>query len=269
MELVSEPIEVEVEESHLNGELELELQNLQLQARTVESALQVQIGDLVTLTLCSENKKWNRSSLQLKVGANLFNRDLEQTLPGKQAGETYSVALYESSVQITVNSIQRTVIPELTDALICSLEIPGVSTLAQYRQKLREKYTAFYRESYLQWYAVQFLQQWCDTCQWAIDQEELDGFIERYLQNLQKEQDFHNMTIAENYVGEMENLARQDVTLYLQSALIECFIEGRDYRTDTPDVANRRAMEPIRNRVLRPLKAYLESWLHLTWKEEE
>lgn len=269
MDLTTEPIVVELTRKELEGDVELELHNTRMLMKRTEEVAVVAERDTVELTLKSKSKKFNRSGLRLNAGMGLYNKELEKTLIGRRVGETYTVLLKNGEVTVTIESCHRTVIPELTDELVCSQKSLGAKTVEEYKARLAERFTTLYRDSYLEWYAVQLLDRWAEASQWAVDPAEEEKWIAGWSKREEEYSAFHDTYVQENYEGELAEMNRKDAMQSLHALLIDGFLSGRDYRCETLDtVTDKETLDSVRKRVIKPLTAYLSTKFQLKWEEE-
>lgn len=75
-------------------------------------------GDIVTLCCQSEKPKFQKNSVTVSVGKNLYSRELETQLPGMAVGEKRELTVGEVTVSVQVLKAERTALPELTDEFI-------------------------------------------------------------------------------------------------------------------------------------------------------
>ena len=66
----------------------------------------------------------------------MYNPTLEALAIGMQAGETRTATLPEGEVALTVQAVQKRVVPALTDEMAAASKLPGVRTVAGYRRYL-------------------------------------------------------------------------------------------------------------------------------------
>lgn len=66
----------------------------------------------------------------------MYNPTLEALAIGMQAGETRTATLPEGEVTLTVQAVQKRVVPALTDEMAAACKLPGVRTVAGYRRYL-------------------------------------------------------------------------------------------------------------------------------------
>lgn len=78
----------------------------------------IKCGDIVTLSLSSELKKYNKDNVELNVGKNYYNKDIESQLIGMKKGEKHELNTENKSVIFEVLEIKRRIYPEYNDAFI-------------------------------------------------------------------------------------------------------------------------------------------------------
>ncbi len=100
-------------------------------------AEEVQDQDTAVITCSSELPRFNRESLPLRVGVGLFSRELEQQLIGWKKGQTGTVTVQGKPVSVTVQAIQREVLPEITDELAARSGNPLLRNAADIRRWCR------------------------------------------------------------------------------------------------------------------------------------
>ena len=66
----------------------------------------------------------------LCAGSGMYNPTLEALAIGMQAGETRTATLPEGEVALTVQAVQKRVVPALTDEMAAACKLPGVRTVA-------------------------------------------------------------------------------------------------------------------------------------------
>lgn len=105
-----------------------DLQNFLRRFAVTEDAGDVGPQDMVTLTRTSENQRFNKPHMTIRVGLGLFSRELEQQILGWKKGQSGTVTVKSQPVGVTVESIRRERLPEVDDALAARCGIPGIHT---------------------------------------------------------------------------------------------------------------------------------------------
>lgn len=106
---------------------------------TKEEVTEIAPQDMATLSLSSENPKFQKEHITVRVGLGLYSRELEGQLVGMIAGEVKTVTVGKDAVTVTVEKIIREIIPELTDELAARSGIPEVRTAEDARAYCRFK----------------------------------------------------------------------------------------------------------------------------------
>ncbi len=91
---------------------------------------EVAAGDIVTIACRSEKGKYNKDSVKLNVGKNLYSREIEAELLSMAAGEEKDITADGVSVHIKVLKIERTQLPELNDEFL-SANLQTVHTMKE------------------------------------------------------------------------------------------------------------------------------------------
>ena len=99
----------------------------------------VEKQDMVTMSCSSDNKKFQKEHLTVRVGLGLYSKELEEKITGMTKGETKTVMVGEDQVHVCIEKIVREIIPELTDELAVRSGIPGVESAEDARTYCRYK----------------------------------------------------------------------------------------------------------------------------------
>lgn len=258
-----------ITKEELESTLQNDIQTTLLQSKTFKDVMTVEKGDVVVLSAASELSRFNKPEIMLNVGLNLFDKEFEKELLGRNVNEPFSITVDASKVNVLVKSCKRLSVPSLDDTFVKSLGISGVQTATQYNEYLTEKYLNFYQVNYVSWYAMQLFSKVCEMSTWNIDAEEQEQWYLKWKQ-LQKEQrDFHNVSVLENYDGELEEMERQDSLNLLQICLVYCLFCGEDHRTFTVELCETERLEHIRKTVMLPFECYLKDSVNVILAEEE
>lgn len=94
-----------------------------------EEAAEIAPQDMATISCSSENPKFQKEHITIRVGLGLYSRELEEKLAGMAVGETKSFTVGSDSVTVTAEKSIREIIPELTDELVSNSGIPDVKTV--------------------------------------------------------------------------------------------------------------------------------------------
>ena len=96
----------------------------------------VAAGDMVRCSLHSALPRFQKDGIRFVAGSGMYNPTLEALAIGMQAGETRTATLPEGEVALTVQAVQKRVVPALTDEMAAACKLPGVRTVAGYRRYL-------------------------------------------------------------------------------------------------------------------------------------
>lgn len=100
---------------------------------------EIQDGDLAVISCRSDNEKYCKDNIAVLVGKGLFNKELENCLPGTKKGEKKIFSVDGQNVTVSVGKVTRTVLPELTDEYVKSWGIEGVDTIETLRKHCIDK----------------------------------------------------------------------------------------------------------------------------------
>ncbi len=127
-----------------------------------------QKGDILSLNLKSDNKRYNRQ-LKLNIGSGLFDKELEANLVGKSKGKTYAVKLTAAEVEFEILEISRMAIPSLTDEMAKNEGVDGVDTVEALRSHFAE---IDFREQ-LNVQLNPFIEDYLGKCSFEICEEDI------------------------------------------------------------------------------------------------
>lgn len=96
-------------------------------------------GCRVTLKTVSPLPKYNREKTLLMVGSNLYNADLEHMLVGMEAGQSGQIEIQGKTVSFDILKAESKAYPPLSDEMVRSQQLEGISTLDQYRDYMGRK----------------------------------------------------------------------------------------------------------------------------------
>ena len=90
--------------------------------------------------------KFNKERVTVTLGRGLYNRDLENALIGRRAGETVSLTVQENDVSATILELKRKQAPEPTNEMVEALQAKDmqqrlIHTVAEYEAYVREEKT--------------------------------------------------------------------------------------------------------------------------------
>lgn len=137
----------------------------------------VQTGDSVACRSESAAARWDRETLLLFPGRNLFDSALENACVGAKVGESRTVSLPEGEVKLTVKRILRRANMPVGDELVQAEHIEGVNTVAQYYDWYRADKRDFNRMRAKYQSASFLLDEIEKHSTFSIDQEEKRAWV--------------------------------------------------------------------------------------------
>lgn len=120
----------EVDEEQLEKDINLLIK----QHSQMIEAEQVEKGDFATICCKSEEKKFNKEKVTLKVGRGLYNKELEAAVIGMKTGEVKDIMVGELPVTVEILKVERMELPELSDENVAKWGIEGAATVDELKQ---------------------------------------------------------------------------------------------------------------------------------------
>lgn len=156
-------------------EEEMEKALLRLRSRhgKMVPADSIRPDDFVTLRLQGQSGKFNKDSIQLRVGRGLLDRELESQLPGLRPGDQRELSASGERVTVTVREVLRRRLPELTDEAVASWQLEGISTVEALRADITARARAQYVEDMSESLTVFLDEELCRRSTFRLDEDEL------------------------------------------------------------------------------------------------
>lgn len=85
--------------------------------------------DMVTISCSSENPKFQKEHITIRVGLGLYSKELEEKLVCMPVGETKTFTVGQDFVTVTVEKSMREIIPKLTDEMVSNSGISDIKTV--------------------------------------------------------------------------------------------------------------------------------------------
>ena len=210
---------------------EKDLLNFRRRFATTEEVGEVAALDMVTLTCDSENKRFCKEHITIRIGMGLFSKELETALIGWRVGQMGTVTAKGQSVCVTVESIRREILPEVDDALAERCGIAGIQTAQDIHKYCKGKQFASELEGPADEANAYLSRTVLETSEFDLDAQELAFSQEKMVKELFnnpmfKDGGFENMpveTFRELFGCEKEELIasmRVSGDLVLKSALL-------------------------------------------------
>lgn len=222
-----------------------ELYQVALKHKHYEAVNQVAAGDIISIVMKSDAKKFDRN-LKLQVGGNLFDKILESELPGKLVGQEYRLAHPTGEIVYTVEDAQRLIVPSVSNDMVKELGITGVETPeALLNHYLRE---SMKKELYDEVYG--FIPTLLDQWSFAIEEEDICRMDEYEMErcrgiSVSMGMVFDEMTEQEllgavgcRNIPEFRAMIHEYHRKSLRAALMEALLSGKVATQITPEDVN-------------------------------
>ena len=95
--------------------------------------------DMATISCESENPRFQKKSITLRLGLGLYSKELEEKICGMKVGESKKITAEGSAVKVTLLSSERELIPPLTDDLALKCSDPDIKTAEDIKEYCRFK----------------------------------------------------------------------------------------------------------------------------------
>ncbi len=155
-------------------DLENELLKIQKQNASIKDVNTIKKDDFVILNCSSNNPRFNKININVKIGLGLFNKELESKLVGSHLHECKEFIIQNDQVRVTIESIKRKELPELTNQNISSFHIEGVNTLEQLKEKIYTKKCNEFIEDMTESVALYISDEVTSRSEFELDEEEIE-----------------------------------------------------------------------------------------------
>lgn len=187
----------------------------------------IENGDLAILDLKGNEEKYNKKNFALTVGLGLFNTEFENQIIGMKKGESKSLSINGNDVLVEIKTIKRRSPGEITDDVIRSLNIDGVTTVSGYREYLIEKDLKEKRVQIIGQAAENFI---LSNSEYSISEEDISLLYEQNINNLSIDAELNKKTLEEYAkafgftVEKLKQMVTEPIPKYIKLMLI-----GREY----------------------------------------
>lgn len=221
----------EIVEPFQLGETDIgdEIERLRKKNAVSAEAETVEAGDIVELSCKSENSRFNKDNVTLKVGLGLFSKQIESQLRGMKVGETASVSEKSGTVEVKILKVTRTLLPELTDKNVSKWGLEKVKNVAGLRSyiisSLKQQYIADVAESY----AIYIQNLANEKSVFALDDEELrnqEKAGEKMALEMIRSQGFDPDTITKDEAQEILGKTKAEHIELLKDSFVSSFKSG-------------------------------------------
>lgn len=155
-------------------ELEKEVTKYRSRYGTMEQAKTVAEGDIVSLRLQGSSPRFNKDTVQVRVGKGLLSHELEEKLIGLSLGQSTELTADGESVQVTVRDIRRCIPAPLEDAVVVSWGLEGIASAEALRQRIVNFARNQYAEDMSESLAIFLSNEVCRLSTFILDEGELE-----------------------------------------------------------------------------------------------
>jgi FKBP-type peptidyl-prolyl cis-trans isomerase (trigger factor) len=149
------------------------LKSVVIKNKQLVSVNKIEKGDIVTVNLKSEAKKFNKNNVKIIVGSNYFSKDFEAQLIGLTLAEEKIVEADGFAIDTRIVEINRISLPELNDELIKNENIDGIKTVADYKKLIYETNKEKYIQDEVAKLSMNILQKLSEESKFDIDDEDV------------------------------------------------------------------------------------------------
>ncbi|MCF0111970.1 MAG: hypothetical protein HUJ58_08705, partial [Erysipelotrichaceae bacterium] len=157
--------------------LEKDLRLLRKKHSIVRTAETVQNDDIITMNVVYKDSGIEKKNLAVKIGKNLFDKEAEEFLIGKETGR-YEVHTKRGDVQIELNGIQRSVFPELTDEQVAKWNLNEGKTVQEVKEYYLDLQKQEDTEETVRDVSLHILGLIRSQCEFEMDNEEVNAVKE-------------------------------------------------------------------------------------------
>ena len=200
--------------------------------------------DMVTISCQSENPKFRKEKITLRLGLGLYSGDLEEKILGMKVGESRKVCAEGAAVTATLLSSEREIIPPLSDELALKCTDPDIKSAEDIKEYCRFKqYDDVIDERFDDAYSF-FSRELLSQSEFSFREEEKQAALSEAKKSMSpnaesnmEEEKFDideftaklakSMLIAALFGQEMVSLTQADYEEYLEKTALasECSIE--------------------------------------------
>lgn len=206
-----------------------ELHQLALRYADKTRVQTVQAGDIVTCKAVDAYA--DGRCVLLFTGLNIPGAEKAvQAVLGKNAGDEFTCTLADKNVCLVVESIVRLTPVEVNDALIESLNMEGVTTVAAYRRYAEDMLKSREKDEKNKLAMNYVMDQMLEGSEFAYDQAEVDVYLAAHMQEITAEYEESGVAFSEQDI-------RHDVLQMLkQGWMAEEFCKRSGYQLDMAQV---------------------------------
>ena len=207
--------------------------------------------DMATISCESENPKFQKKSITLRLGLGLYSKELEEKICGMKVGESKKITAEGDAVTVTLLSSEREIIPPLTDDLALKCADPDIKTAEDIKEYCRFKqYEDIVDERFDDAYSF-FSKELLNRSEFSFKEDEIQASLSEAKKSMSpnaqsnvSEEDFdiaefeqklaRSMLIAALFGQEMSSLTEADYEEYLEKTALASECSTEEVRSSEP-----------------------------------
>ena len=212
------------------AEVEDALRRLSLRYAEQTKTQTVEQGDLVTCRADATSYPDGRNILLYTGLDSPGAAEAVQAVLGQPVGASFNVELAGKPVQLTIEQNVHLIPAVVTDALVASMGLENVQTVAAYRQHVQEKLRADQITEKSKMAVGWLVTQMMEGSTFAYDEAELDAYFSEHMTEIRAEYQSYGMEASEDDI-------RRDMTEQIkQSWLAQAFCQSRGIEIDQASI---------------------------------
>lgn len=175
---------------------------------TKEEASEIAAQDMVTLSCSSENPKFNKRHITVRVGLCLYSKEFEDKIIGMSVGETKTITVGADNVTVEPERVVREILPKLTDEIAERSGISHLRTAEDVRTYCRYKQYDKLLEEAADDACAYFSRELINNSDFDLDESELAESV-KILSEIMKFDSMEDMECDADTAGTEDDTKRQ------------------------------------------------------------
>lgn len=260
---IAEPISVSIAPSDVESDIELEKKNICYESRILILADTIEAGSIV-------NAKVDGKDIYINVGLQLYDAVLEEAMKGHKEGDQFEAQDENDCIRdIKIISVQNVIIPEYSNETIRLSKNTMASTMEAFENEKRDYYTSMFTETYLEYMADEFTDQWLEKCNIDIDEDEKKAWVKAWIAYQKRVEEFHDFSIYEEYEGQANEMYEEESEVYFRMYLAWNYLIHNNGATEELTIEDTQFLMKIRDELSAYMAEILRPYFKVVWEEEE
>lgn len=260
---IAEPISVSIAPSDVESDIALEKKNICYESRLLILADTIEAGSIV-------NAKIDGKDIYINVGLQLYDTALEEAMKGHREGDHFEAKDENDCIRaIEIISVQNVNIPEYSDETIRLSKNTTASTMEEFENEKRDYYTSMFTETYLEYMADEFTDQWLEKCDLEIDEDEKKAWVNAWISYQKKVEGFHDFSIYEEYEGQAYEMYEEESEVYFKMYLAWNYLVHNNGAAEDLTIEDILFLVKIRDELSAYMAEILRPYFKVVWEEEE